>query len=52
MTFATQTILRSVLRTDDTPSIVVIDLQAIFKISHTQRASLSYKAEDLSNPIR
>jgi hypothetical protein len=34
LTFATQTLFRSVLRTEDTPPIVVIGLQAIFMTGH------------------
>ena len=37
LTFATQVLLLSVLRTDDTPPIVVIGLQAIFMTGHKQR---------------
>jgi len=44
--FATQMLFRSVLRTDDTPPIVVIDLQAIFMTGHKQRYSLSRLLKD------
>jgi hypothetical protein len=41
LTFATQMLFPSVLRTEDTPPIVVIGLQAIFMTGHKQRYSLS-----------
>jgi len=44
--FATQMIFRSVLRTADTPPIVVIVLQAIFMTGHKQRYSLSRMLKD------
>ena len=46
LTFATQMLFRSVLRTEDALPIVVIDLQAIFMTSHKQRYSLSWMLKD------
>jgi hypothetical protein len=43
LTFEAQMLFRSVLRTDDTPPIVAIGLQAIFMTSHKQLYSLSQK---------
>jgi len=45
-TFATQMLLRSVLRTDDMPPIVVIRLQAIFMTGHKQRYPFSRMLKD------
>jgi hypothetical protein len=42
----TQMLFRSILRTEDTPPIVVIGLQAIFMTSHKQRYSLSRMFKD------
>jgi hypothetical protein len=39
-------LIRSVLRTEDTPPIVVIGLQAIFMTSHKQRYYLSRMLKD------
>jgi len=47
LTFATQMLFCSVLRTEDTPPIVVIGLQAIFMTSHKQQYSLSRMLKDL-----
>ena len=47
LTFATQMLFRSVLRTEDTPPIVVIGLQAIFMTGHKQRYSLSRMLKDV-----
>jgi hypothetical protein len=44
-TFATQ-IFRSVLRTEDTPPIVIIGLQAFFMTGHKQQYSLSRMLKD------
>jgi len=40
-------LFRSVLRTEDTPPIVVIGLQAIFMTGYKQRYSLSGMVKDL-----
>jgi len=48
LTFATQKLFRSVLRTDDTPPVVVvIGLQVIFMTGHKQRYSLSRMLKNL-----
>jgi len=46
LTFATKMLFGSVLRTEDTLPIVVIDLQAIFMTGHKQRYSLSRMLKD------
>jgi len=46
LTFATQMLFRSVLRTEDTPPIVVIGMQAILMAGHKQRYSLSRMLKD------
>jgi len=46
LTFATQMLFRSVLRTEDTPPIVVMGLQAIFMTGHKQRYTLSRMLKD------
>jgi hypothetical protein len=46
LTFATQMLFGSVLRTEDTPPIVVIGLQAIFMAGYKQRHSLSRMLRD------
>jgi hypothetical protein len=45
-TFATDMLLRSVMRTEDTPPIVVIGQQSIFMLGHKQRSSLSRMLKD------
>jgi len=47
LTFATQKLFRSVLRTEDTPPVVVIGLQVIFMIGHELRYSLSRMLMDV-----
>jgi len=47
LTFATQMLVLLVLRTEDTPPIGVIGLQAIFMTGHEQRYSLSRMLKDL-----
>jgi hypothetical protein len=46
LTFATQMLFRSALRTEDTPPIVEIGLQAVYMIAHKQRRSLSQMLKD------
>jgi len=46
LTFATQMLYRSVLRTEDTPPIVVIGLQAFFMTGRKQLYSLSRMFKD------
>jgi hypothetical protein len=46
LTFATQMLFRSVLRTKNTPPIILIGLQAIFMTGHKQRYSLSRMLKD------
>jgi hypothetical protein len=46
LTFATQMLFRSVLRTESTPPMGVIGLQAIFMTGHKQRYSLSRMLKD------
>jgi len=46
--FATQVLFRSVLRTEDTPPTVVIDLQEIFMTGHKQQYCLSQMLKDFN----
>jgi len=45
--FATQKLFHSILKTEDTPPVVVIGLQVIFMSGHKQRYSLSRMLKDL-----